>query len=291
MSAKYIVVTPVRNEAERLSQTIASMVAQTVRPHMWVLVNDGSEDDTPKIIDQAAKDHPWIKAVHRANRGFRKNGGGVVETFYDGFSKVKDEPWDFLVKLDGDLSFEPDYFEKCLKRFEADPKLGVGGGRIWGMVDGVAMEEATSDPAFHVRGATKMYRRATWDGIGGLLVAAGWDTLDEVKANMLGWRTYSFKELHVMQLKPTGSADGSWKNWFKNGRANYIVGYHPLFMLTKCAKRIFRAPVGLGAMGLFCGFFTSYFKRVPQVPDPEVIRYLRREQMNRLMFRPSLWSS
>jgi glycosyltransferase involved in cell wall biosynthesis len=288
-STRYVVITPVRDEEKHLPQTIESMARQTIRPAIWVIVNDGSSDNTGDVADIAAAKHSWIRVVHRSDRGFRKAGGGVIEAFYDGYDLLQSESWDFLAKLDGDLSFGPGYFENCLARFEADTKLGVGGGRIYCRVNDVFVEDAPGDPPFHVRGATKIYRRATWAGIGGLLRAPGWDTLDEFKANMLGWKTYSFKELKVLQLKPTGGADGTWKNWFKNGRANYIVGYHPLFMLSKCAHRLFTKPYGIGAVGLFCGFISGYLKSVPKVADEQLIRYVRRQQMHRLLLRDSLW--
>jgi len=285
----YIVVTPVRNEREHFARTIASMVSQTMRPQCWVIVDDGSQDGTDAIADCAAQSHSWIRVVHRPDRGARKQGGGVIEAFYDGLQLVEHEPWDFLIKLDGDLSFGGDYFERCFARFAADDRLGIGGGTICCCTNGAILEESPGDPAFHVRGATKIYRRAVWDALGGVLRDAGWDTFDEVKANMLGWRTYSFKELPILQLKATGSADGAWRNWVKNGRANYMVGYHPLFMLLKCVRRFFRKPLILASFGLGAGFLGGYFRRVPRVNDPQVIQYLRRQQMNRLRRRKSIW--
>jgi hypothetical protein len=140
-----------------------------------------------------------------------------------------------------------------------------------------------------VRGATKIYRRACWRAIGGLIQSPGWDTLDEVKANMLGWRTYDFPELKLLHYRYTGNADGVWKNWVKNGRAKYIVGYHPLFMFFKCVRRLFERPYVIVAAGLWYGFMTGYIFRIPRNQEPEVIRYLRREQLQRLLFRPSIW--
>jgi biofilm PGA synthesis N-glycosyltransferase PgaC len=296
----YVVITPVRNEAEHLPKTIESMTGQTVRPQLWVIVNDGSTDSTGQIAEAAAAQHSWIRAVHRPDRGFRKSGGGVIEAFYDGYAVIAGqkstvdahlpaERWDFLAKLDGDLVFEPDYFNKCLAHFQSDPQLGIGGGRVYSNFDGTFRDDSPGDPMFHVRGATKIYRRATWEAIGGLLASPGWDTLDELKANMLGWKTYSFHELNVRQLKPTGSADGTWKNWVKNGLANYIAGYHPLFMVSKCLRRLLCKPYGIGAAGLFCGFVSGYWKRIPQVPDKNLIRYVRRQQLDRLCLRDSLW--
>jgi glycosyltransferase involved in cell wall biosynthesis len=291
MASDYVMITPARDEAEYLSHTIVSVAAQTVKPRLWVLVNDGSSDATPALMDAAARQHHWIRAVHRPNRGFRKSGGGVIEAFYDGCKELGGISWEFIVKLDGDLSFEPDYFEKCQAHFVAEPKLGIGGGTICEQVDGQLREEATGDPPFHVRGATKIYRRECWEGIGGLLAAPGWDTLDEVKANMMGWRTRSFPELKLHHHRYAGKADGAWKNWFKNGRANYISGYHPLFMFCKCLSRLREKPYGLVSLALWCGYASGYARRLPRVDDRELIRYFRGQQMRRLTLRRSLWNT
>ena len=268
--------------------TLASLVSQSARPLAWVIVNDGSNDGTGEIIDGATKEYTWIRAVHRPDRGFRKAGGGVIDAFYDGLALVSETPWDFLVKLDGDLSFGPNFFESCFERFDKNPRLGIAGGTICGMVNGTLIEESKGDPQFHVRGATKIYRKDCWQAIGGLHRAPGWDTIDEVKANMLGWKTMTFPELKLNHHRFTGNADGAWKNWVKNGLANYITGYHPLFMLAKCARRAFRSGAMTIPTGLGWGFFSGYLNRVPQA-EPEVVRYVRREQMKRLLFRESLW--
>ncbi len=286
----YIVITPIRNEEANIGRTIDSIAAQKVRPTRWVLVNDGSSDRTAAIADAAAARHNWITAVHRADRGFRKSGAGVIEAFYDGYLKIQGTPWDFLVKLDGDLSFDPDYFAKCFQQFELDSKLGIGGGTICLQVDGAPVVETPGDPVFHVRGATKIYRRACWEAIGGLVRSPGWDTIDEMKANMLGWRTHTFKEVVLIQHRPTGRAESVWKDWVKNGLANYMTGYHPLFMLLKCLKRSWRRPVLVSASGLAWGFLGGYLRRLPRAAGPELIRYVRREQVKRLLLRPSLWT-
>ncbi len=284
---KYVIITPARDEEKYIAKTIESMLLQTIRPAEWVIVNDGSTDRTGEIIDEYAAKHPWIRAVHRTNRGFRKAGGGVVDTFNDGYRTLTCKDWDFIVKLDGDLSFDPDYFERCFAHFEQDPRLGVGGGVMCYIEDGKKSFEA--NPAFHVRGATKIYKRSCWDAIGGFWPAPGWDTMDEVKASMLGWTTRSFPELHLLHHRHTGAADGTWANLVKNGRANYICGYHPIFMLLKCVRRIKFKPHLLGPAALMYGFVSGYLKRIPQVDDPKTIQYLRNQQMARLSGKDSIW--
>ncbi len=285
--ARFAIITPVRNEEAHLKETIQSVLSQTIRPCEWVIVDDGSTDKTGSIIDEYAGQYPWIRAVHRANRGYRKAGGGVVDAFNDGYEALACHDWDFIVKLDGDLSFAPDYFEKCSEEFQNDPKLGVGGGAICHLENGIQQLEEC--PSFHVRGATKIYRRKCWEAIGGFWPAPGWDTMDEVKASMLGWTTRTFPHLPLLHHRYTGTAEGVWNGFVKNGRANYICGYHPLFMLSKCILRLFRKPYVIGSAGLFYGFITGYLMRVPQVDDPETISYLRRQQISRLVGADTIW--
>ncbi len=283
---KYVIVTPVRDEEKFFQGTYESVMSQTVPPEEWVIVNDGSKDKTGQLIDGYCRTHGWIKAVHRENRGYRKAGAGVVEAFYDGFDVLGVRDFDFIVKLDGDLVFETDYFENCLRRFQTDPQLGIGGGMIFHRENG--QEVVEEHPRFHVRGATKIYRKACWDAIGGIRKVTGWDTIDEVKANMLGWKTMSFPELKLIQLRKTGVANGTWGNSVKNGMANYITGYHPIYMLLKCMKRIFVKPYFIDSIGHFYGFLKGYLSGVPQVDDSEMIQYLRKQQIQKLMLRDSI---
>jgi poly-beta-1,6-N-acetyl-D-glucosamine synthase len=284
---RYVIVTPARDEGSHIRGTIESVIAQTIQPSEWVIVDDGSEDGTGQIIDEYAAKYPWIRACHRPNRGFRKSGGGVMEAFNDGYRLLNVKDYNFIVKLDGDLLFEPDYFEKCFKHFENEPSLGVGGGVICYVENGKKSFEAT--PAFHVRGATKIYTRECWDAIGGFWPAPGWDTMDEVKASMLGWTTRSFPELHLVHRRHTGAADGMWRNLVKNGRANYICGYHPIFMLSKCLVRLVQKPYLVGSTALMYGFVTGYTHGIPQVDDVPTIQYLRRQQIAKLLGRKTIW--
>ncbi len=285
--SRYVIVTPARNETEHLEGTIRSVVQQTIRPVKWVIVDDGSDDNTGQIVERYASEFPWIALVRRLDRGFREPGAGVIEAFQDGYRLVQSFDWDFIVKLDGDLSFEPDYFERCFEEFARVPRLGIVGGTIHHAQDGSLRAEHC--PAFHVRGATKIYRRECWQAIGGLLPILGWDTVDEVKANMLGWRSYSVPHLKVFHHRYTGSADGAWRNAVKNGQANYVSGYHPLFMLAKCLKRLLHRPFLVDAVGLFYGFVTGYLGGIPQLDDAALIRYVRQQQVRRLLLQESIW--
>jgi glycosyltransferase involved in cell wall biosynthesis len=289
-TASYIIVTPVRNEQDNLPQTIDSVVAQTVRPNVWIIVDDGSTDRTGSIADNTASKYEWIEVIHRKDRGYPKAGAGVIEAFYDGLNQFSRRNWDFLVKLDGDLVLPPDYFERCFDHFQQDPKLGIAGGLICRRRGENLVAESKGDPSFHVRGATKIYRRQCWHQLGGLVKNPGWDTVDELKANMLGWKTCTIEDLKVHQLKQTGSVDGAWRNAVKNGLANYVASYHPIFMFAKCVKRILDRPYGVTAGGLAWGFASGYLRRVDRIKGAEFIRYVRNQQLRRLTLRSSIWN-
>ena len=309
VSGRYVVISPVRNEAEYLSRTMQSMVDQSVKPSQWVLVNDGSNDGTGDIIEDWASRHGWILAVHRLdedrfapgyrgqeneaagerrkNRGKRAIEAKEIEAFLAGYERITVAEWEFLVKLDGDVGLGADYFEKCFAKFVADPNLGIGGGVICHQFRGGLKVEPS--PRFHVRGATKIYRRACWEQIGGVIRAPGWDTIDEVKANMLGWSTRSFPDLKVVHYRYTGGANGSWRNAVKNGLWSYISGYHPIYMLARCLNGLTKKPCVVGSVGLFWGFMSGYIWNIGQIEDRKIIRYLRKQQMRRLLRLNTIW--
>ena len=287
MNLRYVIVTPVRDEEKYIESTIGSVLRQTIEPTEWVIVDDGSSDQTGEIADRYAAQHSWIHVIHRENRGFRKSGGGVMEAFYDGYNSLQSRNWDFIVKLDGDLSFAPEYFESCFEYFCRDSELGIGGGEIHHDIDGQLKLE--KNPRFHVRGATKIYKRACWEAIEGLWPAPGWDTIDEVKANMMGWKTYAFNDLHLFHHRFTGSEEGLFRDRVKHGVACYVSGYHPLFVAASCALRLSQKPRMIGSIGIMYGFLKSHVTRPPRMENRSYFAYIRSQQLRRLWGMPTIW--
>jgi glycosyltransferase involved in cell wall biosynthesis len=284
---KYVIVTPVRDEETYIALTAESIIHQTVPPKQWVIVNDGSTDKTGHVIDDYARHYPWIRTVHQPDRGYRKWGAGIIEAFYAGFHALTCPDWDFMCKLDGDLSFDPTYFEALWGKFSEDSRLGIAGGYLYHVEDGRKVIE--QHPRFHVRGGAKVYRRACWDALGGLWVGPGSDTVDEVKANMLNWSTKSFTDLQIQHHRWTGAAYGRWGGIVKNGKTDYVSGYHPLFVIAKSCARLFQRPYVVGSVGLVYGYVQARMERTPQVDDPELIRYLQRQQLAKLTGRETIW--
>ena len=278
---KYVVISPVRDEARFIDKTLQSMVSQSVKPCEWIIVNDGSKDGTEQIVERYTELYPWMKLINRPDRGFRKRGGGVVDAFYDGYDTIACEDYGIIVKLDGDLSFEAAYFERLLERFAAMSELGIAGGECYVLDGGVWVSEGTH----HVRGSTKVYRRECFEAIGGLKRSLGWDGVDVWKARMLGWKTVCFTDLKVLHLRPVGADTGKIKGKIETGRAAYFIGYHPLFMLARGLRRMADKPYVLGGLALLGGYFGDWLTRRERVDDPELINYVRQAQLRALTLR------
>jgi len=289
MERDYFIVSAVRNEAEFLEQTLQSVISQTLLPIKWVIVDDGSTDGTGLLAKRFSERYSWIEVVARPDRGFRQAGVGVAEAFYDGFSRGRLLPWNYVVKLDGDVLLPRSYFEQLMAEFEKDPRLGICSGAIYKLENGILTLDSPNDPEFHVRGAAKMYRRTCWEAIGGIPRVTGFDCVDNLKARMLGWDTRCISSLKVIHLRPTGQANGPWRNGLKDGLGANAIGYHPIFLVLKCLRRFVRRGTRINALGQLCGFVMGYFADMPRVQDRALIRYVRRQQLNRLLGRKTIW--
>lgn len=280
---RHLVISAVRNEAQYLQCTIDSMVAQTVRPATWLIVDDGSSDGTPEIAERAAVQHDWIHLHRRADRGVRKVGGGVVEAFDEGLSRFDLDDFDYVCKLDGDLEFQPTYFERLFEYFEADAKLGTASGKSWIRAGQRLLPERTGDD--FSQGQTKLYRIQCFRDIGGFVREVMWDGIDCHRCRMLGWKAHSFHdpELRFIHLRPMGSSfRGIYTGRLRWGYGQYFMGTHPLYALGITVYRMFERPLVLGGLLIGAGYLGGYLLRRPRYDDPEFRRYLRRWQLRRL---------
>ncbi|MFZ5917459.1 MAG: glycosyltransferase family 2 protein [Chloroflexota bacterium] len=279
----YVIISPVRNEAAFIEKTLRSVTEQTVKPAEWIIVNDGSSDGTESIVAPFAERFDWLRLIHRQDRGFRQRGPGVVEAFYAGFEQITHTDFDIVVKLDGDLSFGPDYFQELLQQFAANPRLGIASGQTY-VFDGQAW---TAGTPLHdcTQGPTKLYRRECFEAIGGIPRSYGWDGIDDWKARMLGWHTETFRRLQVLHHRAEGEATGLLKSRIEQGRGAYFMGYHPAYMLARVARRMVTPPYVTGSLAMAWGYVSSWLARKEQI-EPELARYVRRSQLEILISFP-----
>ncbi|MBM4144162.1 MAG: glycosyltransferase [Lentisphaerae bacterium] len=282
----YALITAARNEESYIEKTLCAVEAQTVRPARWVVVSDGSTDRTEEIVRGHAARSPWIELV-RAESGGARSFGSKARAVNSAWRRLNASPWEYLGILDADVSFGAHYYAALLPEFERDPRLGVGGGRVLDAWRGGFVRRPMSEK-WSVRGPVQTFRRACFEQIQGYreLTYGGIDCLAETMARMYGWRVRTFPEVTAYHHRPTGAeAHGALRARFRLGRQNYVIGYHPLFVLARSVPAAAQPPCVAGALAVLAGYFSGALRREPRQAPPEVARFLRREQIDRLLRR------
>jgi len=275
----YVVITPVKNEEKYLDITINSMINQTILPKLWIIVDDGSTDKTNLIATATAAKYPWIKVITNDHISKRAPGGNVISAFNLGLKRI-DCDYEYIVKFDGDLKFDNDYFERLLTKFADNKNLGIAGGYCANIVNSSLVIDKS--PEYHVRGATKMYRKRCFEEIGGLIPAMGWDGIDELKAMMLGWQTRSYPEIILIHLRTTGSGTGRISYAWKWGKSMHFMGFYPLYAILGSIKRTTEKPYFLFGISMLMGFIYQSMKNGQTVEDRELKIFIKTFQKKRL---------
>lgn len=281
---KYIVISPVRNEDRYLAKNIQCIINQTVRPKKYFLVDDGSTDGTAEIIKNAARDYPWIHYVCCRDRGERQVGPGVVEAFYSGYSAVSSDEYDFICKMDGDLTIDPRYFEVLFQKFDNDPYLGSASGKLFlDTGNGRLDEERISDES--VLGGMLCLRRKCFEDIDGFVKEVMWDGIAFHRARMEGWRTCSFHdpELMIHHHRLMGSSYKSiYHGRLRWGWGQYFMGTHPLYLLAIGVYRMLERPFFIGGSLIMLGYLKGWIKNSKRYEYPGFRVSLRAWQFERL---------
>jgi glycosyltransferase involved in cell wall biosynthesis len=275
---RYAMVTPAYNECKYIAAMINSVLCQTIRPVRWVIIDDGSTDNTAEIVASYARRHDFIDLIRRPKREERRPGGeGIIQ---QALNRLNLSEYDFLARFDADLILQPDYIARILREFELDPLLGVAGGGLY--VEKNLELELEVEPTYHVRGAVKMYRRECFEEIGGLSARIGWDTIDEVYAWIKGWTTRSFVQYRVIHCRPTGFGQRAGRIYWERGRAEYLTWSHPLFVLAKTVKIAVADVAPLKSTAFLAGFVACYVTREHRLQDSTFVRVRRDQQRHRL---------
>ena len=272
-SPRYIIISPVKDEEAYVECTLRSVTSQSLRPALWVIVDDGSKDSTAEIVSRYIDFHPFLRLVHNPHTGVRQTNSAEIRAFNVGYESIGETDYDFIVKLDGDLSFEPDYFAKLLGRFNGNDRLGIASG-VYLEMDGSGVWKEVAMPSYHAAGACKVIRRECFEEIGGFLVARGWDTVDEIRAMTRGWKTGHFRELQMKHHKVEGSGMGAIRTSVMHGEIYYLTGGSKLFLLLKVLHRMGTKPYLVGALALFRGYLKAMWGReTPLVTKTEARCY------------------
>ncbi len=288
MSRRYLLISPCRDEADYLQITIDTVAAQSVLPAKWLIVDDGSSDDTPNILARAKAKYPFIEVVRRDNRGHRSVGPGVIDAFYHGLSSVNLDEYDYVCKFDTDLEMPPRYFERVMEYFEADPWLGTLSGKLYLRFGEREVMERTGDE--NSVGPVKFYRRACFQEIGGFVREVCWDGIDGHMCRMRGWVASSVDdpELRIVHLRQMGSSHlNLWHGRQRWGRGKHFMGSSPLYMAAVSLYRMAERPYLMSGLGILVGYVKARLEGARQLEDREYRELLRRFERDTLLFGKS----
>lgn len=279
---KYVLITPSRNEEKFIQKTLDSMVAQTLRPVRWVIVDDGSNDRTGEIAEDYARRHPWIEVVRRPRR-LDRSFAGKVQAFNAGYERVQGLDYEVIGNLDSDLSFEPDYLEFLMRKFAEDPALGVAGTPF--IENGYDSARDSFEGENHVAGGCQLFRRQCWEAVGGYVPnrAGGIDWVAVTTARMKGWKTRSFAEKRFNHYRALGTAQrGVLASLFSYGEKDYYLGNSPVWEIFRVTYRMLKSPLLIGGLSVLAGFGWATVRRTQRAVTPELMCFHRREQMKKL---------
>jgi len=277
-----------------IERTIRSVIAQTVLPQKWIIVSDGSTDNTDEIVRRYATDYDWIALMRLTERRERDFAGkaGAFNAGYSQLATLSSPPsgsWDLIANLDADITFGPDYFEFLLQKFAANPRLGVAGTPFvedCNRLDHHSYAHQFANSA-HVSGACQMFRRQCFEELGGYapLKTGAIDWVAVTTARMNGWETRTFNEklcFHHRQLGVGSGSPGKLPMSFHYGRKAYLVGGHPVWEYSRGFFRMWQRPFILGGLCFIAGYTCAAVSRTERAVSQELVRFHRAEQIARL---------
>jgi glycosyltransferase involved in cell wall biosynthesis len=278
---KYVLITPARNEGEFIENTIQSVISQSVLPLRWIIVSDGSTDQTNELVLKYIPENPWIELIKMPEHRDR-NFAAKVHCFNAGLEKVKDLGYEIIGNIDADISFERDYFEFLMAQFADDPKLGVAGTPF--VEDGKHYDYRFTNIE-HVSGACQLFRRKCFEEIGGYIPIkeGGIDWVATTTARMKGWKTRSFVGKNCFHHRKMGTGTYSvLRASFKHGRKDYCLGNHPLWQLFRGLYQMTKKPYIFNGLLIIFGYGWASFNKIDRPIPIKLIQFVRHEQMERL---------
>lgn len=285
LNRDYVIISPCRNEAKFMRNTLDTVAGQSVLPKLWVIVDDGSTDETPEILKEYSEKYSWIRIFTRHDRGQRSVGPGVIEAFYDGFNTIDPSEYSYLCKLDLDLRLPERYFELLMQRMEENPRIATCSGKAY--IDdgrGGYMNERHGDE--NSIGAVKFYRIDRFLEMGGFVREVMWDGIDGHRCRMRGWiaRSWDDEALRFIHLRPMGSTQVNiFVGRMRHGYGQYFMGTGFLWMLATFVYRITERPYVIGGAAIVWGWLKSYLKGMRRYEEPGFHEFLWQYHWRSLM--------
>lgn len=279
--SEYILISACKNEGEYIEGLIYSVAQQTWKPKVFLIVDDGSIDNTYERAKSETIKYPFLK-ICRMNRSVQRSFASQVYAANYGYETLRNYEFEYVGFIDADIRIGQDYYQSLLEKFKSNNKLGLAGGTVIDKylkrneIRGKGSEE------YHVAGGVQFFRRTCYEAIGGYIPVegGGQDTIAEVMALMKGWEIKTFTDITSMHLRPEGfKKENVFKQGINWGKKFYSIGYHPLYYFGQNFLRISRRPIILGSLSQFFGFLLAILKAEKRPISEEFVSFIRKHQL------------
>jgi glycosyltransferase involved in cell wall biosynthesis len=284
----YILVTPCKNEEESLPKIAESVIMQELPPVLWVIVDDGSTDNTPDILADLCLNYPWIISI-RLNEKPRDLGVHVSHVYRTGFDTAIDYCrsnnviYEYIASVDADIILDSDYYSSLIKEFELNLKLGICSGHIGNLINNTIVWSNYREDL--PSGGARLWRRKCFEETGGFLLTCSPDSVSNVKAKLRGWNTRYFPKPTAISTRAYSSAQGQWRGYRRLGSNNYFIGYSLIHACLKGIKLLYSKngyfTNGVGLAYIY-GYLNDYILHKPQIDDIEILEYYKKNRLKEL---------
>jgi len=281
---EYILITSAYNESNNIRHCIESVLRQSILPLEWIIIDNGSTDNTCKIIKTFLSSYPFIKIYYKPYEMYKVSGYHALINFYFGLSKVKSKAYKYLGNLDADIVIDnSNYYEYQMGKMNNDRKIGITTGVTY-YYDNNGKKHLINHKPWHTTGALKFYRRDCFESLGKMSPDLGWDGADEMKAMSRGWKTITFYQLQVNHLGKIKALERE-KNeiyYYNRGFSIFRRGY-PIWYIIIKAFQTLKAHPSIFAVSLLKGYFKGFLSNQPNILTKKEIRFLRKFHLSRLL--------
>ena len=277
----FLLVTPAHNEADNVQGLVDCVAASTLRPDLWVVVDDRSTDDTAARFEAAKGDLPLLVVPSGTSGGYM--GFRYSEVVRAGIDAARGRLGDlaFFGILDCDIRFQPDYWASLAGVLRADPELGIVSGALCSPDERGRMVIEGGQRIDLPRGGLRLTTGACFSAIDGFARSRAPDSVATVRAKTAGWRTALLEEHIAWSVRPTDSRGEDESGWESRGRRAWNIGQPP-WQVGLRAVWVGGRGQRRAAQSLVQGYRDERQHGEP-VADPQVADYYRRT-------RPREWA-
>jgi len=282
-SPAYVLCTPMRDEMEHLPELLASVDAQSVRPALWLVVDDHSEDGSLEWLEEQAAGRPWLQVLSSPEAPDEYLGNHIARIKSCGLeqaiarAEAEGREVGFAGVLDADIALPADHYERLVAALEAQPEVGV----VSSVLETISEDGVHKEPLQRAdlpRGPTQFFRRACLDAIGGLPRFMGYDGAANAKAILAGWRTRVVGDVVARHRRPTATRFGVAAGFARRGRYAWFLGHSPILVAARGLAYTRQAP-HTGGYHFVRAWLSSAVHRAPRCDDPQVRHYYGRTRV------------